>query len=194
MNSNLALAKIQAESLARLRRRRRPTHNSLLRDNGRSGVNSAEFNYETPWEGERANGRGASDITGGWYSLKSLLVPRCERGKTGRMEGRLLTPSGEIEYGANFTRDTAIDSLPRFHSFSRFALSPRHSSFRTDKRMPFFPVVSANRGIGNPSDGYSVSRACLFFPSLTFVAFISIRLCLFTVHLRILFLLLAPLS
>jgi len=38
--------------------------------------------------------------------------------------GRLLAPSGEIECGANFTRDTATDSPLGFHSFSGFALSP----------------------------------------------------------------------
>lgn len=95
-----------------------------------------------------------------------LLAPRCERGETRRGGGRLLTPSGEIEYEANFTRDTAIDSLPPSSPISFFfalrSLSPRHS-FRTDKRTPFFPVVSANRGIGNPSNAYSVPRACLFF-------------------------------
>lgn len=116
-----------------------------------------------------------------------LLAPRCERGETRRGGGRLLTPSGKIEYEANFTLDTAIDSLPPSSPVSFFfalrSLSPRHS-FRTDKRTPFFPVVSANRGIGNPSNAYSVPRACLFFflPSLTFVAFISVCLCLFSLH------------
>ena len=41
-------AKIRVESLARCVSGD-ARHNSLLRDNGRSGVNSAEFNYETPW-------------------------------------------------------------------------------------------------------------------------------------------------
>lgn len=41
---------IGAESLARCVGGN-ARHNSLLRDNGRSGINSAEFNYETPWGG-----------------------------------------------------------------------------------------------------------------------------------------------
>lgn len=41
---------IGAESLARCVSGN-ARHNSLLRDNGRSGINSAEFNYETPWGG-----------------------------------------------------------------------------------------------------------------------------------------------
>lgn len=104
--------------------------------------------------------------------LAKVYSPRVAKGA--KQEGwRALAPppSGEIEYGANFTRDTAIDSpslLPRFHSFSRSALLPRHS-FRTDKRTPFFPVVSANRGIGNPSNGYSVPRALVSFSSLPYL-------------------------
>jgi len=146
----------------------------------------------------RRLGETASDVTGGWYSPKST-IPRRGGNRNG---GRLLTPSGEIECRANFTRDTATDSLPllvTFFSFSLFQLSfffaLRFSTIRfvRTKRMPFFPVVSANRGIGSPSNGYSVSPMFVFFflPFFlsAFTSFLSaMRL------LRILFLLLAPLS
>lgn len=103
----------------------------------------------------------------------------------------MLTPSGEIECGANFTRDTATDSLfsPSLLSFSLsafilFRAPLSHHSFRTGKRTPFFPVVSANRGIGSPSNGYSTTPVYLSpsfcsFPSLPFIF---AHLCLFSLR------------
>lgn len=58
-------------------------------------------------------------ITGGWYSLRSAR-PALRKGQNRKDGGRLLAPSGEIEYGANFSRDTAIDSLPPSLGFILF--------------------------------------------------------------------------
>lgn len=130
-------------------------------------------------------------------STRRSLPPSRVRGDAeGWRDERKLTPSGEIECEANFTRDTATDSLSRFHSFSRSALSPFVPYGQTNA---LFPVVSVNRGIGSPSNGYSAfPRAFVFFlPSLRFLYFL---LCLRFFFLReaclcILFsLLLAPLS
>lgn len=124
----------------------------------------------------RRLGKVASDVAGGWYSPKSTILRRevSAGGGGNRKGGRLLTPSGEIECGANFTHDTATDSLPlpslsfSFHSFSRFALPPFVLYGQTNA---LFSVVSANRGIGSPSNGYSVPPVfASFFSSLSFAS------------------------
>ena len=84
--------------------------------------------------------------------LAEVYYPASGANEGNRKGEGLLTPSGEIECGANFTRDTATDSPPHLLSLS-LSLSPLppflsafilfrtrlfHRSFRTDKRTPFF--------------------------------------------------------
>lgn len=149
----------------------------------------------------RRLGEAASDVPGGWYSPKS--TPSRKGGERGRSHPREKLNAGLILL--------AIQPLilSPLHSFSRFALSLSLSPSPSYSLSPFvpygqtnalFPVGPANRGIG--SNGYSAPRVCLFpssrsSPSLTLSFISSAAVASFlsaAFPLRVLFLLLAPLS
>lgn len=94
------------------------------------------------WASERA-----SDVTDGCNRrmvLAEVYSPCVAKGENRKDGGRLLAPSGEIEYGANFTRDTAIDSLPSSPGFILFRapLFRRAIRFAQTNERPFFPSFS----------------------------------------------------
>lgn len=127
----------------------------------------------------RRLGETASDVAGGWYSPKST-IPRAaevERREQGGGE-RLLTPSGEIECGANFTRDTATDSpsLSSFHSFSRFTLPPFVSYGQTNALFFLsFPLIAESEAPAMVIPFLLCVCVCVCsFPSFALLSFASL--------------------
>jgi len=109
----------------------------------------------------RRLGEAASDVAGGQQSPKSPTRYAATGRSEGKSEGNAgranaqgrwsLAPAGEIECGANFTRDTATDSS---HPPSQLALilsralrSSAVRSARTNERLfsPSFPLIAESQ-------------------------------------------------
>lgn len=125
----------------------------------------------------RRLGEVASDVARGWYSPKSTILRREVSGSwVGGTEREGVCSHSREKLNAELIL-LAIQplilslSLLSLSAFILFRASLFHRSFRTDKRTPFFPVISANRGIGSPSNGYSVPPVFASFFSLPFLRF-----------------------